>query len=964
MSYSYLRIPLLTLLGHPKGRQSIKAFALAEHSEETISFIDDVEGLRQLYPLWNAEKESKAEQKQPTAIVAAAKPPSSPSLIPVSPDRGEDSRSQQPTLSLSLEEDDTVAAQLPTSPRSAYSPSQRSTSHSSILSPLHRYSVFSCRSSVSSQENVVALRDFTFHIADNPTAHPLPPPLTGSQSPATRLAARPSYLQRASLLNTRGEALSVTSVVNEAATKIWQKYQPGAQFAISWHPLHLREVQAEIRRGGGRIDFPLVFNGQEEKEIENVQAGTLARYYASREYARLVDDLLVELATSVYNALGAQPTTEKQAAGSASSAVPPGVNEQKEKERVLRERGTSRDREAAGNKSSVVNVANLLRFDSGLSSVSSDSAASSPSNPASPVAGPIDSPTTATSSPLNTHHILSRGLSLRSMQRTDVADSSEESDGDDDKDGSGPSIRVSRTIQFLIPGRGARSSKENTSSHTHSSHSITDHHSNSGGSSYRSSTSHSPENQQPLPSRPSTAAPTLRSGSFRRQPPPILRPSSLASSADIQPLSPVSPSQSGNTRSLARRNGLMESRDGTGLVFPDTELLSTYGFFIFHFNPLGSQLIRHFMTAEWSVDNYDFLLAVDLFSTRAMSDRERRKEAKSIYQMFLSPESKREVTFPSDMRNDLVRVLQAADSDNGTNCCGGGGGGMLPVELFDGVLEVVLHTVRTDVFRRFLRSSTFVELNVVMRARYEKLKTASTSTAASAIRLPPLQSGVSAPAISRQSSRSVVDSGASPPLQTERARRSLTVTSDSSSNNTTARTAIKHNKHAKHAALTFTDVLNEPRLLRSYTQFCKREHSEENVLFYQDVSKYHSLHHSKANIDDIDSTAQAIYARYIAVDASFELPLNTAIRSAIQKELNFLHPSMFDEAMAVAVHTMREDSGKRFLKSEELLKWHTKHVTTGSGGGSGGSGSSSSSEVDHSGKRAHRAARSGSMSQR
>ena len=960
MSYTHLRIPLLTLLAHPKGRQSIKAFALAEHSEETISFVDDVEGLRQLYPLWLAEKESKTQQPQPDVATKSATAASSSSLLSVSVDRYDKSTSEQYPLSLSVEEDDTVP-QLPSSPRSAYSPSQQSSvssTHSSLLSPLHRHSVFSCRSSVSSQENVLALRDFTFHIADNPTAHPLPP-LTASLSAASHHSTRPANVHRTSLLNTRGEALSVTSVVNEAATKIWQKYQPGAQFAISWHPLHLREVQAEIRRGGGRIDSPLVFNGQEEKEIENVQAGTLARYYTSREYARLIDDLLFELGTSVYNALSAQPAADRPTTAAATAAGLSTINEQKEveKERArVRERRTSRDRDrdkdrdkdplpVAGTKSSVVNVANILRFDSGVSSCSSDSA-SSPSAPSSPVLGATDSPSNAPSSPLTTHHVLHRGLSLRSLQPTDHADSSEEDD--DEKDGGSPAIRASKTIQFLIPGRGKCSSKEKDNNNN--SPATDNNHSNS--ISKPSSNSHSPE--QPRPIRPSTAAPILRSSSFRRAPPPILRTSSLATSADVQPLSPGSASPTGSGRSPIRRNGLMECRDGAGLAYPDMELLSTYGFFIFHFNPLGSQLIRHFMTAEWSVDNYDFLLAVDLFSTRAMSDRERRKEAKSIYQMFLSPESKREVTFPSDMRNDLMRLLQAADVDSSSGC---GGGGWLPVELFDSVLEVVLQTVRTDVFRRFLRSSTFAELNGVMRARYDKLKTASTSNAPSAVRLPPLQPPTSLPAvIGRQGSRSLVDSNGAPTaVDSERQRRSETVTADYNNGSTNhGRTTTQHIKHTKHAALCFTDVLNDPRLLQTYTQFCKREHSEENVLFYQDVSKYHSLHHSKASIDDIDSMAQNIYRRYIAVDASFELPLNTTIRSNIKKELNFLHPSMFDDAINVAVNTMREDSGKRFLRSEEFVKWHSKHG--GPAGAVGGSG--------HSDKRAHKAARSGSMTQR
>ena len=78
-AYVHLRIPLLILLSHPKARASLRAFALSEHSEETISFIEDVEALRELYPTWRYERDHSPTLLQPSPALPSTPPPLSPS---------------------------------------------------------------------------------------------------------------------------------------------------------------------------------------------------------------------------------------------------------------------------------------------------------------------------------------------------------------------------------------------------------------------------------------------------------------------------------------------------------------------------------------------------------------------------------------------------------------------------------------------------------------------------------------------------------------------------------------------------------------------------------------------------------------------------------------------------------------------------------------------------------------------
>ena len=796
-TYHHLRIPLLTLLSHPKGRASLKAFALAEHSEETVSFIEDVEALRELYPMWNAEQTARAQRAlRPQLTPNSSSSPrphavSVPSPVPAPldvPDEEEDAGTINSRLRSHLPS--------PTSPQSG----ARSLQSISLFSPLQRHSLLSSRTAP--LVGCDGLREFTFTSQLSSPAH------------SVRVEGG-----RGSLLNAKGDVVSAVSVVNESASKIWAKYQPHAQFAISWDPAALRDVQAEIRRGGGRIESPLVFNGQEDREIENVQGGTLTRYYATKDYRRLVDDLLTELALSVYSTLAASASLMGKGVG-----VEWGRGDgEKDKER---------------------DVAVLVNFEQGLKGNVNVVGLAATRSPRSARAA-------------EAQFTLSRGKSLRAVKEAAAPVGAAEDSGENSEDDGGRLMAVSRANTTFHPKlKAARPNKINVNA-----------------------------NPTAL-SRPGTAGPGLSRHRI------IAIPSDLADVAPLSPVTPVSPSSRAVTGAGVR--AVLSPRPPTAgsscssptssslsslhaLLSPsEAEFLSSHGFFLFHFNPLGSQLIRSFMQAEYSVDNYDFLLAVDQFSSRAMDERQRRKEAKAIYQTFLSPNSKREVTFPSDMRADLHRRVgahtAAADDRDAA----------LDAGLFDGILDVVLSTVRTDVFRRFLRSPLFGDLNALLVERWNR---------------------------SREE-----------PLSPSAAKAKGLTSRDSAGSRAPSRSSAGSVSAEEAVGVSFNEVLADEALLSAYVSFCKREHSEENVLFYVEARRYASLQRGAVAIEEVDRQARAIHAQYVASDAPFEVHLPPALRASITSELNFLHPEIFQDAVRFVVDIMRKDSGKRFLRTPAATK--------------------------------------------
>ena len=761
--YSHLRIPLLTLLSHPRCRQSLRSFALQEHSEETICFIEDVEGLRELYTAWRAEKDRT--QQQHSALAGNGD--------------GQSELKLPAELELAAEEDDSLAAPVCSVPESP-AHSTRSVNSVSLQSPLHRHSLLLSGVGNRRDSDTAALRDFTFPITAAAASS------SSSSAVGLRLIA-----SRSSIVNARGQPVSAVGLVTEAAMKIWSKYQPGSQWAVSWHPEQLRAVQSAIKAGGGRLDSPLLFNGQEELEIENVQGGTLSRFYATNDYRRLCDGLLTELALSVQHALAAAQTSKFSAnppvhAKPAVAAPATSVLQSASLLSAIAETKERKDSRLEGRLNGTVNMSTILRMDTALSVSCTPTGVSSP---ASPRDG-CDSPASPASPPAVSHAPLRlrKGRSLLSLNLQQEADAAlSEADSEDEWKTATPPLRQSSSLHILLPRR----------------------------------------------SLPVTAATEEETG-LKAAP----RLQAIRKVSEVP--SPSSP-PADRVRSGSSALGSPASPSCSSPAAGELELLCQHGFFLFHFSPLGSQLLRAYMGSEWSLDNYDCLLAIDAFSSRAMSDGCRRREAKAIFHSFLSVHSKHEVTFPSDMRAELTRALSLSQTP-------------LPCGLFDPVFDVVLQTVRIDVFRRFVRSAAYQKLSARMRDRLS----------------PPAAKPCSLPAVSRVSQVSLGPS-----------------------------------------ALSFADVLNDSELLSAYTAFCQHEHSEENVLFYQSAQRYREL--DRSDPEEINLLVQRIYARHVVENSDYEVHFPLQLKTELKREMAYPHPELYDKAIAFVVAVMREDSGKRFL---------------------------------------------------
>ena len=169
------------------------------------------------------------------------------------------------------------------------------------------------------------------------------------------------------------------------------------------------------------------------------------------------------------------------------------------------------------------------------------------------------------------------------------------------------------------------------------------------------------------------------------------------------------------------------------------ELLAK-GFDVFNNNVMGVQLLRKFMNAEHSVDNYDFLLSVQTFRTRHLAKEELIRLAHHIYNYFLDSHSKHEVTFPSELRSKLLHYLNPGMASfsthttsttvnsmaNHTSSYNNHNNHINPVNvdytihehIFDEIYDVVNNTVRTDVFRRFISGSFYKILSADLHDRY------------------------------------------------------------------------------------------------------------------------------------------------------------------------------------------------------------------------------------------------------
>ncbi|XP_059145141.1 regulator of G-protein signaling 12-like isoform X2 [Physella acuta] len=113
-------------------------------------------------------------------------------------------------------------------------------------------------------------------------------------------------------------------------------------------------------------------------------------------------------------------------------------------------------------------------------------------------------------------------------------------------------------------------------------------------------------------------------------------------------------------------------------------------------------------------------------------------------------------------------------------------------------------------------------------------------------------------------------------------------------------------------AVHFDQLLRDPIGIGIFTEFLRKEFSEENIIFWKACEQYRQL------VDDQErkSEARAIYSKYLSAKASDPVNVDSTARSYSEKFLDNPTSIMFDIAQQQIFQLMRQDSYARFLKSE------------------------------------------------
>ncbi|KAH9503248.1 hypothetical protein Btru_068556 [Bulinus truncatus] len=117
-------------------------------------------------------------------------------------------------------------------------------------------------------------------------------------------------------------------------------------------------------------------------------------------------------------------------------------------------------------------------------------------------------------------------------------------------------------------------------------------------------------------------------------------------------------------------------------------------------------------------------------------------------------------------------------------------------------------------------------------------------------------------------------------------------------------------------AVNFEKLLRDPIGLGIFTEFLKKEFSEENIIFWKACEQYRQL----ADDQQRKVKAKDIYTRYLSTKASEPVNVDSSARLYSEKFLDNPTAIMFDVAQQQIFQLMRQDSYARFLKSDLYKK--------------------------------------------
>ncbi|XP_069117934.1 regulator of G-protein signaling loco-like [Argopecten irradians] len=113
-------------------------------------------------------------------------------------------------------------------------------------------------------------------------------------------------------------------------------------------------------------------------------------------------------------------------------------------------------------------------------------------------------------------------------------------------------------------------------------------------------------------------------------------------------------------------------------------------------------------------------------------------------------------------------------------------------------------------------------------------------------------------------------------------------------------------------AVSFDKLLQCKGGISVFTEFLRKEFSEENILFWRTCEQYKSI----SDPDQRKAAATDIYDKYISEAAFDAVNVDHTTRQQVEHELLHPGPSMFNQPQQEIYRLMKTDSYRRFLKSE------------------------------------------------
>lgn len=122
----------------------------------------------------------------------------------------------------------------------------------------------------------------------------------------------------------------------------------------------------------------------------------------------------------------------------------------------------------------------------------------------------------------------------------------------------------------------------------------------------------------------------------------------------------------------------------------------------------------------------------------------------------------------------------------------------------------------------------------------------------------------------------------------------------------------EHAGYVASWAVSFERLLQDAGGLAVFTSFLKQEFSDENIMFWRSCEQYKSL----IDPDQRKAVAREIYTRHILETSFYAVNIDQIARQQVEYEMDNPDIHTFDHPQKEVFKLMKQDSYRRFLKSE------------------------------------------------